>query len=90
MAIVQGIVGPGGNVVRAKGAFRVLSKTNGVLRIEITGQNTARAFVQATPWRNDTDIGQAASVTASPDPRASREMIFAVDDYYGLSFRIEP
>lgn len=89
MAIVQGIVDPGGAVIRAKGKFKVLSKANNQLRIEVTGQRTAKAIVLATPWRNDGDIG-AAAVSASPDPNAGDVMIFALEDYYGLSFRIEP
>lgn len=89
MAIVQGIVDPGGAVIRAKGKFKVLSKANNLLRIEVMGQRTAKAIVLAAPWRNDGDIG-AAAVSASPDPNAGDVMIFALEDYYGLSFRIEP
>lgn len=89
MAIVQGIVDPKGVVVRARGTFTVLSKTSNVLRIRVVGQKTARAFVLATPWRADGDIGPDC-VSASPDPAAADVMIFAIKDYYGLSFRIEP
>ncbi len=89
MAIVQGIVDAGGAVVRARGVFTVVSKIGGLLRIKVAGQNTARAFVLATPWRSDGDIGPEG-VTASPDPKAPDVMIFAVRQGYGLSFRIEP
>ncbi len=89
MAIVKGIVDPAGNVVRSSGSFKVLSKANDTLRIQVVGQQTAKAFVLATPWRKDGDIGPA-SVSASPDPQKSDVMIFAVRNYYGLSFRIEP
>jgi hypothetical protein len=89
MAIVQGIVDPKGNVVRAQGNFKVLSKSHDVLRIEVSKQKTAKAFVLATPWRGDADIGPEG-VSASPDPAVPNVMVFAVRDYYGLSFRIEP
>jgi hypothetical protein len=91
MAIVQGLVDYAGNVIRAKGSFTVVSKTGDVLRIEVTGQDVSKAFVLATPWRQDGDIGLGnAQVSASPDPRKPKVMIFAVHKYYGLSFRIEP
>lgn len=89
MAIVKGIVDPAGNVVRFSGSFKVLSKNNNTLRIQILGQQTATAFVLAIPWRKDGDIGPEG-VSASPDPQKSDVMIFAIRNYYGLSFRIEP
>ncbi len=89
MSIVQGLVDPVGNIVRSRGRFKVVSKTGGILRIQVTGQRTAKAIVQATPWRADADIGPTG-VTASPDPLITTMMVFAIDDRYGLSFRIEP
>ncbi|MFO1495112.1 MAG: hypothetical protein U1F26_10690 [Lysobacterales bacterium] len=88
MAVYQGIVDPAGRIVRNKGTFKVLSKTAQTLRIEFTGQKVAKAYVLATPWRADGDIGPDG-VSASPDPLAPAVMIFAVRDYYGLSFRLE-
>ena len=88
MPVIQGIVNPTGAVVRKKGQFQVISKSATILEIEITGQNVTRAFVLATPWRNDGDIGPAG-VTASPKPGTTDRMLFAVDGYYGLSFRVE-
>lgn len=89
MSIVQGIIDPAGNIVRNKGKFKVLSKSGGLARIQITGQKTTRAFVQAIAWRGDGDIGGSA-VTAAPDPKIATVIAFAIDDRYGLSFRIEP
>jgi hypothetical protein len=89
MPIVQGIIDASGNIVRNKGRFKVLSKAGGVVRIQVTGQKTARAFVQAIAWREDGDI-ESGTVTASPDPKVATVMMFRVDDRHGLSFRIEP
>lgn len=89
MAIVQGIVDSTGKVIRAKGKFKVLSKAKGLLRVEVTGQRTAKAFVLATPWRNDGDMAPEG-VSASPDPKDADVMLFAIKDSYGLSFRIDP
>lgn len=89
MAIVQGIIDATGGVVRAKGAFKVLSRTKYAFRVQVTGQKTGKAFVLATPWRSDNDFGPQG-VTAAPDPNAADVMIFAVVERYGLSFRIEP
>lgn len=89
MAIVKGIVGPNGNIVRSSGRFRVLSTSKDTPRIQVIDQRTAKAFVLATLWRNDGDIG-SSGVSASPDPQNADVMIFAVPYYHGLSFRIEP
>lgn len=89
MPIVQGIIDPAGNIVRHKGKFKVLSKSGGLARIQITGQKTAKAFVQAIAWLGHGDIGSSA-VTAAPDPKIATVIVFAVDDRYGLTFRIEP
>ena len=51
-------------------------------------QTLSRAFVLGTPWRADGDIGQTG-ISASPNPRATDQMIFAVDGYHGVSFRIQ-
>ncbi|MBL8293677.1 MAG: hypothetical protein JNN08_17660 [Bryobacterales bacterium] len=91
MPVVQGIVAPNGVVVRADGDFEVLSKGTSKLRIQVTGQQATTAFVLATAWRDDGDIGSSnAAISASPDPKSPDVMIFAVDEYYGVSFRIEP
>ena len=90
MAVVQGIVDYQGNVVRAQGNFKVRLRSGDVLRIEVTGQKTATAFVLATPWRTNTDMG-AVGVTAAPAGEDEPDvMVFALPQYYGLSFRIEP
>lgn len=88
MPVIQGLVSPTGTVVRKKGQFQVISKSATILEVEITGQNVTKAFVLATPWRNDGDIGPAG-VTASPKLGMTDRMLFAVDGYYGLSFRVE-
>ncbi|HKV09314.1 MAG TPA: hypothetical protein VJ725_14315 [Thermoanaerobaculia bacterium] len=88
MPVIQGLVSPTGTVIRRRGQFQVIAKSATILEVEITGQNVTRAFVLATPWRNDGDIGPAP-VSASPKPGANDRMLFALDGYYGLSFRIE-
>lgn len=88
MAVYQGIVDPSGRIVRNKGNFKVLAKAGNSVRIEFIGQKVAKAFVLATPWRADGDIGPEG-VSASPDPLTPSVMIFALRDYYGLSFRVE-
>lgn len=90
MPTIQGLVDPAGTKVRQQGAFTVVSKTASHLTVRVQGQNLMRAFVLATPWRNDGDIGLAnAGIAASPNPQAVDQMIFAVDNYYGVSFRIQ-
>lgn len=88
MPTIQGIVDQAGVKVRQQGAFTVISKTATHLTIRVQGQNLMRAFVLATPWRNDGDIGPTG-ISASPNPTNTDQMIFAVDDYYGISFRIQ-
>lgn len=88
MPTIQGIVNPAGTKIRQQGAFTVVSKSATRLIIRVQGQNLMRAFVLATPWRNDGDIGPTG-ISASPDPQNTEYMIFAVDDYYGVSFRIQ-
>ena len=88
MPTVQGLVDPKGNIVRRQGQFAVVSKSATQLIVRMPNQNLNRAFVLGTPWRNDGDIGQTG-IAASPNPRAADQMIFAVDEYYGVSFRIQ-
>ena len=88
MPTIQGIVDPAGTKVRQQGAFAVVSKSATHLVVRVPGQNLMRAFVLATPWRNDGDIGPTG-ISASPNPQATDQMIFAIDDYYGVSFRIQ-
>ena len=88
MPTVQGLVDPAGTIVRRQGAFAVVSKSATQLVVRMPNQNLGRAFVLATPWRADGDIGQTG-ISASPNPPATDQMIFAVDGYYGVSFRIQ-
>jgi hypothetical protein len=88
MPVVSGLVAPNGTIVRRRGNLVVVSKSATVLDVQVPGANIARAFVLATPWRNDGDIGPAG-VSASPKPGQPSRMLFAVDAYYGLSFRID-
>lgn len=88
MAVYQGIVAPNGTVVRRQGQFTVVSKTGDRLVVRFPGDNVTKAFVLATPWRNDGDIGRPG-IAASPDPQNREYMIFAVEDYYGVSFRVQ-
>lgn len=88
MSTIQGIVDPAGVKIRQQGAFTVVSKSATQLIVRVQGQNLMRAFVLAIPWRNDADIG-LTGISASPNPNATDQMIFAVDDYYGVSFRIQ-
>jgi hypothetical protein len=87
MATIQGIVDINGTIIRRQGLFSVVSKSSTTLVVRVPNRNLMNAFVLATPWRNDTDIG-AAGVAASPNPHAPDQMIFAVDGIYGVSFRI--
>ena len=88
MPTVQGLVNPAGTIVRRQGQFTVVSKSATTLIVRMPGQVLTRAFVLATPWRNDGDIGPSG-ISASPNPKATDQMIFAVDQYYGVSFRIQ-
>lgn len=88
MPTIQGIVDPAGTKVRQQGTFTVISKSAAQLIVRVQGQNLMRAFVLATPWRNDGDIGPTG-ISASPNPQNTEQMIFAVDGYYGVSFRIQ-
>ena len=88
MPTIQGIVNPAGTKIRQQGAFNVVSKSATRLVVQVPGQNLMRAFVLGTPWRNDGDIGPVG-ISASPNPQATDQMIFAVDGYYGVSFRIQ-
>jgi hypothetical protein len=71
MPTIQGIVNPAGTKIRQQGAFTVVSKSATRLIIRVQGQNLMRAFVLATPWRNDGDIGPTG-ISASPDPQNTR------------------
>lgn len=88
MATVQGVVSPAGVIVRRQGQFTVVSRSTTTLVIKMPGQNLRKAFVLATPWRDDGDIGPT-EISASPNPLNNDQMIFAVDGYYGVSFRIQ-
>ncbi len=90
MPVIEGLVDSAGNVVRARGSFRVVRKTPTKLEIEFPAQDMARAFVLATTWRDDGDIGTyKASISVSPSLELPTHMIFAVDQYYGVSFRVD-
>lgn len=88
MPTVQGLVSPTGIIVRRQGQFTVVSKSATTLVVRMAGQVLTRAFVLATPWRNDGDVGPKG-IAASPNPAAADQMIFAIDQYYGVSFRIQ-
>lgn len=90
MPTIQGLVDPAGAKVRQQGVFAVVSKSPTRLVVRVPGQVLTKAFVLATPWRHDGDIGPAnTGIAASPNPAAPDQMIFAVDQYYGVSFRIQ-
>jgi len=88
MAVISGIVDPDGVIVRKKGDFKVASKTTTLLEVDFKGLNVSKAFLTATPWRGDSDIGPAALAT-SPRPGKVTRLLFAIDAYYGVSFRVE-
>ena len=90
MPVIEGLVDNQGNVVRSRGNFQVVSKANGILEVEYPGEDVSQAFVLATAWRNDGDIGTAnAAISVSPKPGVAENIAFAVDDYYGLTFRVD-
>jgi hypothetical protein len=90
MPTIQGLVDYAGKKIRQQGAFMVVNKSPTNLIVRVPGQVLTRAFVLATPWRDDGDIGVAnTGIAASPNPAAPDQMIFAVDQYYGVSFRIQ-
>ena len=90
MPVIEGLVDNQGNVVRMRGVFQVVSKGGGILEVEYPGQDVSTAFVLATAWRNDGDIGTAnAAIAVSPRPGVPENIVFAVDDYYGLTFRVD-
>lgn len=90
MPVIEGLIDSAGNVIRGRGDFRVVRKTPTLLEIEFPGEDTSSAFVLATTWRDDGDIGTyKAAISASPSPEAASNLLFAVDQYYGVSFRVD-
>lgn len=92
MAVIQGIVDQNGKTVRAGGAFKVVSKSDTSLHIDVTGLDVSKAFVFATPWASNGDF-PPGSISAGPHPTKKTEMIFnivnAIGFNFGVCFRIE-
>ena len=92
MAVIQGIVDQNGKTVRAGGAFKVVSKSDTSLYIEVTGLDVSKAFVSATLWANNGDF-PSGSISAGPHPTKKTQMIFRIANpvgfNFGVCFRIE-
>lgn len=90
MPVLEALIDPQGRVLRSRGNLKVLRKLPDRMDVECPGQDVSRAFVLATAWRPDGDIGIAdAAIAVSTRPGVPDQLVVAVAGYYGLTLRID-